>query len=140
MKDVRYRIATIAAPIMLDKMKDVIRSYSSDRPLYGRLPLPRIRAEEILIVLTNLRDLQMRVGVLHELIAEDKIHPLRAHILSGRSAHLFYLYPNLCDLMSSVAKAGKSSGISPADADEESVVDLVNACLARIGREMGLDS
>ncbi|KAI9326255.1 hypothetical protein BDR26DRAFT_145791 [Obelidium mucronatum] len=140
MKDVRYRIATIAAPIMLEKMSSVIKSYSSDRPLYGRLPLPRIRGEEILLVLTQLRDLQMRVGILHELIAQDKIHPLRAHILSGRNAHLFYLYPYLCDLLAAVAKAGKGSGMSPADVDEENVIDLVNACLNRVGRELGLDS
>ncbi|KAJ3064875.1 hypothetical protein HDU98_011758 [Podochytrium sp. JEL0797] len=123
-KEVRYRIAAIAAPIVLEKMRDVLKSYSSDRPLYGRLPLPRIRGEEILIVLTHLRDLEMRVGVLHEIIAQDKIHPLRSHILSGKSAHLFYLYPQLCDLMSAVAKAGKGAGLSPADVDEESVVDL----------------
>ncbi|KAJ3233497.1 hypothetical protein HDU81_002238 [Chytriomyces hyalinus] len=141
LKDVRYRIATIAAPVVLDKMRDIIKSYASDRPLYGKLPLPRIRSEEILIVLSNLRDLQMRVGILHELVSEDKIHPLRSHILSGRSAHIFYLYPYLCDLLAAVAKAGRASGYdSPADCDEESVVDLVRDCLARVGREMGVDN
>ncbi|KAJ3406857.1 hypothetical protein HDU80_010254 [Chytriomyces hyalinus] len=132
LKDVRYRIATIAAPVVLDKMRDIIKSYASDRPLYGKLPLPRIRSEEILIVLSNLRDLQMRVGILHELVSEDKIR---------RSAHIFYLYPYLCDLLAAVAKAGRASGYdSPADCDEESVVDLVRECLARVGREMGVDN
>ncbi|KAI8613010.1 hypothetical protein BC830DRAFT_514901 [Chytriomyces sp. MP71] len=140
-KDVRYRIATIAAPVVLDKMRETVKSYASDRPLYGKLPLPRIRNEEILIVLSNLRDLQMRVGILHDQISEDKIHPLRSHILSGRSAHIFYLYPFLCDLLAAVAKAGRATGHdSPADGDEESVVDLVRSCLARVGREMGLDN
>ncbi|KAJ3250662.1 hypothetical protein HDU77_006461 [Chytriomyces hyalinus] len=132
LKDVRHRIATIAAPVVLDKMRDIIKSYASDRPLYGKLPLPRIRSEEILIVLSNLRDLQMRVGILHELVSEDKIR---------RSAHIFYLYPYLCDLLAAVAKAGRASGYdSPADCDEESVVDLVRECLARVGREMGVDN
>ncbi|KAJ3140096.1 hypothetical protein HK100_010473 [Physocladia obscura] len=139
MKEERYRIATIAAPIVLEKIREVIKSYASDRPLYGRLPLPRIRSEEISLVLTHLRDLEMRIGILHHLISEDKIHPLRSHILSGRSAHLFYLYPQLCELLTAVAKAYRGGGMSPAEADEEALIDLVNACLSRVGREMGMD-
>ncbi|KAJ3202732.1 hypothetical protein HDU82_007111 [Entophlyctis luteolus] len=72
-KDTRHRIATIAAPIVLERLREIIVSYGSERLLYGRLPPPRIRTEEILLVLTHIRDLQMRVGILHELISEDKI-------------------------------------------------------------------
>ena len=68
--------------------------------------------------------------------------PLRSHVLSGASAHLFVLYPHLVHLLTSVAKGGlgggPSNGMVGADGDDEMVIDTVSACLNRVGQVMGM--
>ncbi|KAJ3330440.1 hypothetical protein HDU76_005689 [Blyttiomyces sp. JEL0837] len=144
MPEIRHRVATIAAPVFLDKARDVIKSFAEDRSLYGRMPMARLRSEELLIILNQVKCMNLRAGILHKMVAEDKIHPLRAHILSGKSAHLFILYPYLCDLLCTVSKCGRGGGplghLAAADPDEERITDYVRECLGRVGREFGIDA
>ncbi|TPX66623.1 hypothetical protein SpCBS45565_g04327 [Spizellomyces sp. 'palustris'] len=70
---VRTRIAEVVGPVMLEKCKFVIRSYATDRPLYGQLPLPRVRNDEIALVMRRLQSLNMRPGVLVRHLGEDKM-------------------------------------------------------------------
>ncbi|KAJ3021237.1 hypothetical protein HKX48_008942 [Thoreauomyces humboldtii] len=145
----RFRIAEVVGPVMLDKCKHVMQSYVTDRQAYGRLPLPRVRNEEIVLVMQHLQKLDMRPSVLVRYLGEDKMHPLRSHILAGKSAHLFALYPALCDLMGVVAaRTGGTSTVgvgATADgggagaADETTVVEAARACLARVGRDLGIE-
>lgn len=136
MGSMHRRVAALAAPLFLDKVKTVLKNYCNDFPLYGKLPLPRIRNEEIVLILKKIRDIDLYPGILEPMIVEDKIHPLRSHILSGRSAHLFVCYSELCDLLTVVAKSGQVSGDMALDGAQ--VVDLVRDCLRRVGTELGI--
>ncbi|KAI9336199.1 hypothetical protein DFJ73DRAFT_850653 [Zopfochytrium polystomum] len=71
--EIARRVATVAAPYFLEKAKEVIGRYCEDRPLFGRIPLPRIRTDEIILVLARIKDLQMFPGILTEMIEENKI-------------------------------------------------------------------
>lgn len=88
------------------------------------------------MILKKIRDIDLYPGILEPMIVEDKIHPLRSHILSGRSAHLFVCYSELCDLLTVVAKSGQVSGDMALDGAQ--VVDLVRDCLRRVGTELGI--
>ncbi|KAJ1563067.1 hypothetical protein HK405_002979 [Cladochytrium tenue] len=142
--EISRRVAAVAAPFFLEKVRDVLARYCEDRLLYGRLPLPRIRNEEIILVLSRVKDLKMYHGILADKIAEDRMHPLRSHVLSGRTAHLFVVYGQLSDLLAVLARAGGGTG-GPAvsagfpDSDEAVVVDLARECLRRVGRELGVE-
>ncbi|KAJ3034915.1 hypothetical protein HDV00_004525, partial [Rhizophlyctis rosea] len=68
----RYRIAEVAAPILIDKCKEVLQDYAADRPLYGRMPFPRVREQEILFCLRRLQDLNLRPGILAKTLLDDK--------------------------------------------------------------------
>nr|KAJ3419938.1 hypothetical protein HK105_006316 [Polyrhizophydium stewartii] len=62
----RTRVAEIAAPVLVDLCREIIQSYCADRPTYGGLPMPRLRTSELLFVVRNLRDLQLRAGILQK--------------------------------------------------------------------------
>ncbi|KAJ3156735.1 hypothetical protein HDU86_003501 [Geranomyces michiganensis] len=139
----RFRIAEVVGPVMLAKCKQVIAAYINDKQSYGQLPLPRVRNEEIVLVMQHLQKLEMRPGVLVRYLGEDKLHPLRSHILAGTSAHLFALYPLLCDLIAVVPRGvaagssnigsihGSVTAVAAAGegSDEAAVVQAVRACL-----------
>ncbi|TPX54493.1 hypothetical protein PhCBS80983_g05899 [Powellomyces hirtus] len=141
----RFRIAEVVGPVMLNKCKHVIRTYTADKQSYGKMPLPRVRNEEIVLVMAHLQKLEMRPGVLVRHLGEDKMHPLRSHILAGTSAHLFALYPVLCDLIAVIPRSAGSASASAAaasggeGADETAVVQAVRGCLSRVGRELGIE-
>ncbi|KAI8586711.1 hypothetical protein BDZ88DRAFT_427821 [Geranomyces variabilis] len=149
----RFRIAEVVGPVMLTKCRNVISAYINDKQSYGQLPLPRVRNEEIVLVMQHLQKLEMRQGVLVRYLGEDKLHPLRSHILAGTSAHLFALYPVLCDLIAVVPRGagagsshigsihGSTAAVVAAGegADEAAVVQAVRACLKRVGRDLGIE-
>lgn len=69
----RFRIAEIVAPVMVEKCKHVMRRYTADRPKYGQLPLPRLRNDELVLVMMQLQTLQIRPGVLVRYLGQDKL-------------------------------------------------------------------
>ncbi|KAI9013095.1 hypothetical protein BC832DRAFT_279766 [Gaertneriomyces semiglobifer] len=71
--NMRFRVAEAVAPVLVEKCKDVIGRYIADKQLYGKMPLPRIRNEEIILVIKHLVDLQIRPRVLVRYLGENKM-------------------------------------------------------------------
>lgn len=111
--------------------EEVLQSYIADRPLLGKMPMPRIRNEELFCILTHLRDMNLEPSVLPS--QEDCIWR------TFPTAHLFKLYPVLLDLLGVlsgsawVAALGTEGSVS---FDEGDLVDLSRACLALVGRDL----
>jgi hypothetical protein len=70
---------------------------------------------------------------------------MRGHVLTSGTAHLFVLYPYLCELLATLAKSGRNGSTSvdipvgaSLDGDDEKVVDLVRGCLYRVGQTIGI--
>ena len=86
-------------------------------------------------IITHLKDLQLQPGAISQSCASST-----AHWNTLPSAHLFKLYPLLCDLLGVVTGgAWLSIGGSSGEAtvfDEGSLVDSVRACLDRIGQDL----
>ncbi|KAJ3289665.1 hypothetical protein HK104_007306 [Borealophlyctis nickersoniae] len=179
---VRLRLAEIVGPVLLEKCKEVLLGYTSDQPLYGRMPLPRIREEEMMYILRQLSEVNLRPNILVKALGEDKnrmyfafpieialtfgvpldqlmyvvADPLRSHILSGGSAHIFALYPTLCNVLCILAKGSggvvgsgdgggggggvAETGESQGDMGGAGVVESVRKCLGRIGKELGIEN
>ncbi|KAI9094730.1 hypothetical protein DFS34DRAFT_242399 [Phlyctochytrium arcticum] len=121
-----FRIAQIAAPILLSHCQFVMSQYVRDKPLYGSMPFPRIRNLEIGLILLRLRTTVLRPRILAKyfkvgiespskglpsiqqttMAEEDELRMgrdyVREWILSGGAALLFGLYPALCNVLSVV--------------------------------------
>ncbi|RHZ78300.1 hypothetical protein Glove_166g199 [Diversispora epigaea] len=126
--EIRQRIAAVAAPILLERCASVIRNYTADQSLLGKYPFPRsvselswVRNDEILLVLQQSIKLRFRLNILK--VDENITNPLTKQVLSGQSAHLFYLYPVICGAIS---------------LPDENIVGLLKECLRKIGEELGV--
>ncbi|KAI7900381.1 uncharacterized protein BX663DRAFT_517389 [Cokeromyces recurvatus] len=122
---VRKRIAEAAIPVLLERCKTILRNYTADEPLLGRCPFPRVRKEEILFVLKQLIQLKLRDNILAYNENNSGIDVVKQTLLSGPRAHLFYLYPSLCNMTT---------------CKDDIVVSLIKECLQIVGIEMGLSS
>ncbi|CAG8510749.1 17383_t:CDS:10, partial [Dentiscutata heterogama] len=124
---VRQRIAEVAAPILLERCASVIRNYTADQPLSGKFPFPslssRVRHDEILLILQQLIKLRLRKHIIHVDEEESSANPIKKQILSGPIAHLFYLYPVICEAIS---------------LPDENIVVLLKECLKKVGEELGV--
>ncbi|KAK5671263.1 Endocytosis and vacuole integrity protein [Batrachochytrium dendrobatidis] len=135
----RMRIAELAVPYLIDTCKEVIQSYCKDRPLYGQLPLPRLRTTELKFVLESIGDLQMSPRILHKYYEIDELDVVKWKLLSGESAHIFMLYDQLCDILGVVS--GISFGMPSSQAagnhilTESALIDTIKRCLKRISQE-----
>ncbi|CAG8607251.1 1553_t:CDS:2, partial [Ambispora leptoticha] len=127
--EARQRIAEVAAPILLERCASVMRNFTADQPLLGKFPLSsissRVRNDEILLILQQLIKLRFRRNILHvdDADYEMQTSPLRDQVLSGPIAHLFFLYPVLCDAISSA---------------NEIISVLLRECLKKAGEELGV--
>ncbi|KAI9202905.1 uncharacterized protein BJ171DRAFT_512568 [Polychytrium aggregatum] len=134
-EEARTRVAEIAVPALIQKAKVVLktfqaRSSTAEGAAHGALQLAFVQETQFL--LEHLAALNVRPGVLIKTVVDLKVSPIRSHILSGRSAHLFCIYHDLCDCLS-VLSASKS-------AEEAAVTAAIKLCLEKIGKELGLDS
>ncbi|CAG8788605.1 18893_t:CDS:2, partial [Acaulospora morrowiae] len=82
----------------------------------------RVRNDEILLILQQLIKLRFRRNILNVGDEGSTSNPFKKHILSGSIAHLFYLYPILCEAIS---------------LPDENIVTLLKECLRKVGEEMG---
>ncbi|KAH6597282.1 hypothetical protein BASA50_004633 [Batrachochytrium salamandrivorans] len=136
----QIRIAELAAPLLMDACKDVLRLYCEDRPTYGQLPMPRLRTAELQFVVQHIRDLKMLPCILQKHYQVDQSDAVRWHVFSGSSAHIFLLYSHLCDALGVVA--GAFSGMSNEHDDvggytmtESLLVEAIKDSLKCIGQE-----
>ncbi|KAI9487745.1 MAG: hypothetical protein EXX96DRAFT_615499 [Benjaminiella poitrasii] len=121
---VRKRIAKVTIPVLLEECKTIFRNYTADEPLLGRCPFPRVRKEEMLFLLKQLVQLKLQDDILTNYESNDE-NTVKQLLLSGPRAHLFYLYPSLCSMIT---------------CKDDVVVSLIRECLQIVGAEMGLSS
>ncbi|KZS95343.1 hypothetical protein SISNIDRAFT_452743 [Sistotremastrum niveocremeum HHB9708] len=111
----RRRLAAIALPALMSRCKSVLTRYVADQSLRGPMPLPRARQEELLYVLHKLLNLRLWDGSLWASYSDDpskycaalpepntgtKHEELLADLTKrGPRAHLFHLYPILCEII-----------------------------------------
>ncbi|CAJ0749553.1 9943_t:CDS:2 [Entrophospora sp. SA101] len=125
--DASHRIAQVAAPILLERCASAIKKYTADQPLHGKYPFSslnlasRVQNDEILLILQQLIKLQFRTNVLNFEDGNSKKSLLKKEILSGSNAHLFYLYPVICEAIS---------------IPEKNITVLLKECLKKIGNEL----
>lgn len=120
---VRQRIAEVAAPILLERCASIIRNYTADQPLSGKFPFPRVRHDEILLILQQLIKIRFRKNIIRVEEEDSAANPIKKQILSCPIAHLFYLYPVICDAIS---------------LPDENIVALLKECLKKVGEELGV--
>ncbi|KAI8921650.1 hypothetical protein BC831DRAFT_75969 [Entophlyctis helioformis] len=137
MGDRRTRVAELAAPVLVDKCREVLRMYCVDRPSYGRLPMPRLRTSELLFVLQNIRDLDVMPGIFSKHLHIDAADAVRQHVLSGSSAHVFLMFDALVEVLGVVAGSAWATG-GGSSIGTDSLVEAVRGALKRVGREFSL--
>ncbi|KAI0233332.1 Endocytosis and vacuole integrity protein [Massospora cicadina] len=125
--DVPPRVAQAASPVLMTRCLSVLAAFARDIPLFGKRPLPRVRRDEILFLLRHLDELSLPPASCHHLLLPTPNAPLRAKVteelLRGSSAHLFLVYPILCQILW---------------CRDPAIVGCVANCLKRIGVELGL--
>ncbi|CAB4394110.1 unnamed protein product [Rhizophagus irregularis] len=126
-QEIRQRIAEVAAPILLERCASVIRNFTADQPLLGKVPFSslssRVRNDEILLILQQLIKLKFRRNILDVNEKEAESNPLKKQVLSGHIAHLFYLYPVVCEAI---------------NLPDETIRALLKECLRKVGEELGV--
>ncbi|KAF9951008.1 hypothetical protein BGZ72_007432 [Mortierella alpina] len=120
------RTARIATPVLMRRCHALLDAYSADQALLGKCPFPRLRHQEISLVLQRLNGLQLVLGAL----ASDQKQrdqtakaDIKQSVLAGPTAHLFYLYEALTDAMF---------------CHDPEVLLLLKSCLKTAGRSIGL--
>ncbi|RIA83990.1 hypothetical protein C1645_880206 [Glomus cerebriforme] len=126
-QEIKQRIAEVAAPILLERCASVIRNFTADQPLLGKVPFSslssRVRNDEILLILQQLIKLKFRRNILDVNKEEVKPNSLKKQVLSGSIAHLFYLYPIVCEAI---------------NLPDETIRALLKECLRKVGEELGV--
>ncbi|KAI9139595.1 hypothetical protein BKA69DRAFT_1116837 [Paraphysoderma sedebokerense] len=110
--ETRRHVAKVAVTILLEKCKTVITAYTTDKQLNGKLPFSRLRDEELKRILFKLSTIKLLPGIIKSFeSSSNQIHQI---ISKTPYAHLFYLYPSICDcLVASASSPSSSSSILP---------------------------
>ncbi|KAI8363679.1 hypothetical protein B0O80DRAFT_492803 [Mortierella sp. GBAus27b] len=134
--EIRKRTAKVTSPILMQRCRVLLDAYTADQALLGKCPFPRLRHQEISLVLRRLGSLRLIPGVLvsdstgqTEATSDPPLDrqqnaPIMQSILDGPSAHLFYLYETLTDAMF---------------CHDPEVLLLLKVCLKTAGRSIGLN-
>ncbi|KAF9484605.1 hypothetical protein BDN70DRAFT_825412 [Pholiota conissans] len=135
-EEYRKRLAALTIPSLLNRCRTTLLGFVADESLRGNMPFPRAREEELLYVLRKLLELRLWPGSLwaalsdnptqyslkQPIIGTDIPVPTSPRELISDSvkrtpiAHLFHLYPILCEI-ASIPRKGPSCWISLADKD-----------------------
>ncbi|KAF8935296.1 hypothetical protein BGZ58_005100 [Dissophora ornata] len=129
-KELQIRTAKMAIPVLMQRCHVLLDAYSTDQALLGKCPFPRLRHQEISLVLQRLNELQLVPGILlpdggsgnNERQQQD-IDDIKRTVLAGTTAHLFHLYEPLTDAMF---------------CHDPEVLLLLKACLKTAGRSIGI--
>lgn len=62
--DIRFRTAKVATPILMQRCQALLDAYSADQTLLGKCPFPRLRHQEISLILQRMNDLRLLPGVM----------------------------------------------------------------------------
>ncbi|EPZ34083.1 hypothetical protein O9G_003163 [Rozella allomycis CSF55] len=110
----------ITIPFLLKRSEFVLKSFIERKSVLNRHPFERISHDEFLFILNGLARLDLEVGIMQP-VSQD---PVKLKLLSGSKAHLFYLYPLLCQCLR---------------CDDHAITEAVQKCLVLLGNEMGLE-
>ncbi|KAL1725821.1 guanine nucleotide exchange factor in Golgi transport N-terminal-domain-containing protein, partial [Schizophyllum commune] len=154
----RRRLAALSLPSLLDRCRRAMVSFVADEALRGGLPFSRVREEELIYVLRKLFELRLYTGSLWAATSDDpgrycvtqpdidtaQLHSKLLADVAKRSpkAHLFHLYPVLCELATS-PRAPPTTWASPGARSESSASEQLDArtlarqCLKEVGSELG---
>lgn len=128
-------IRQVALPILVDRCRLVLASYTADKVILGRMPFPRVRQDEMLYILSALN--RLRLPPESTLPAPppaeggdsrtegDGTIRLRRQLLASPRGHLFFLYSNYCELLR---------------IEEPAVLAAVQETFSIIGTELGVVS
>ncbi|KAL1741643.1 guanine nucleotide exchange factor in Golgi transport N-terminal-domain-containing protein [Schizophyllum fasciatum] len=154
----RRRLAAFSLPSLLDRCRRAMLSFVADEALRGGLPFSRVREEELIYLLRKLLELRLYSGSLWAATSDDPskyclsqpdIDTTQGHSalladVAKRSpkAHLFHLYPVLCEIAAS-PRAPPTTWASPGASSAATNGELLDArtlarqCLKEIGTELG---
>ncbi|PFH47539.1 hypothetical protein AMATHDRAFT_151886 [Amanita thiersii Skay4041] len=174
----RRRLAALNLPSLLNRCRKPLVEYVADESLRGNIPFPRVREEELLYTLRKLLELRLWPGSLWAALSDSPTRysvdqpsssdsngdiPITPSQLVADAvkrscvAHLFHMYPVLCEIASKPRKVpampvialersdGSRDGVDGGGAGRQQVVleldarMLARACLREIGKEMGLE-
>ncbi|KAF9434421.1 hypothetical protein BGZ76_008032 [Entomortierella beljakovae] len=122
--ELRNRTAKVTTPVLMQRCQVLLEAYSADQSLLGKCPFPRLRHQEISLVLQRLNDLKLVPGILSSSVSNaSEQNDIKQSLLSGPNAHLFYLYEPLTDAMF---------------CHDPEVLSLLKSCLKTAGRSIGL--
>ncbi|KAF9304722.1 hypothetical protein BGZ74_000788 [Mortierella antarctica] len=130
--DIRFRTAKAATPILMQRCQALLEAYSADQTLLGKCPFPRLRHQEISLILQRMNDLRLLPGVMVDKSSSTHIPAggkeeeafVKHSVLAGPTGHLFYLYEPLTEAMF---------------CHDPEVLLLLKACLRTAGRSFGLN-
>ncbi|KAF9316893.1 hypothetical protein BG003_001423 [Podila horticola] len=130
--DIRFRTAKVATPILMQRCQALLDAYSADQTLLGKCPFPRLRHQEISLILQRMNDLRLLPGVMVDKSSSTHIPTsgkeeeafVKHSVLAGPTGHLFYLYEPLTEAMF---------------CHDPEVLLLLKACLRTAGRSFGLN-
>ncbi|KAG0338258.1 hypothetical protein BG004_007294 [Podila humilis] len=131
-------------PILMQRCQTLLEAYSADQALLGKCPFPRLRHQEISLILQGMNELRLFPGVLVISVAgegaemststkngtdnqEDnnkEILSVKQAVLASPRGHLFYLYESLTEAMF---------------CHDPEVLLLLKACLRTAGQSIGLN-
>ncbi|KAF9385298.1 hypothetical protein CPC16_008043 [Podila verticillata] len=130
--DIRFRTAKVATLVLMQRCQALLEAYSADQTLLGKCPFPRLRHQEISLILQRMNDLRLLPGVMID--KSSSAHPpasdkeeeafVKHSVLAGPTGHLFYLYEPLTEAMF---------------CHDPEVLLLLKACLRTAGRSFGLN-
>ncbi|ORX59158.1 hypothetical protein BCR36DRAFT_317060 [Piromyces finnis] len=113
----------IVAPMLLNICEMTIKNYAKEFSYILPDDIPKYRTTEVDNILDRLFKLNFKDNILKITDNTNSQYPYRKNLLSGKSAHLFYLHSSLIEC------------IGVMDKDIQSKVKL---CLNRVGQELGL--
>ncbi|KAG0037673.1 hypothetical protein BGZ82_002078 [Podila clonocystis] len=130
--DIRFQTAKVATPILMQRCQALLEAYSADQTLLGKCPFPRLRHQEISLILQRMNALRLLPGVMVDKSSSTHVPAsgkeeeafVKHSVLAGPTGHLFYLYESLTEAMF---------------CHDPEVLLLLKACLRTAGRSFGLN-
>ncbi|WFC97992.1 Endocytosis and vacuole integrity protein [Malassezia yamatoensis] len=138
---------TLLIPYVMNRCSTILKAYVADVRVRGRMPLPRIRLDEVNYVLSKLAELQLPRGAFHialrtrdphsvfamlqTYVAPDHPLPMQEELQQSPIAHLFYLQKELNDCATLHTTQQGSIGTSLAPLQRKTFEDLEPKYVAR---------
>lgn len=88
-------MAKLALPIIMSRSKSVIQQFIADDLRSGHFPLPRLRLDEVVLLLSLLRQLNLHSDLELDHAFCEKIKRIGQN--ESRKRHLLLLLPLFCD-------------------------------------------